>query len=64
MNFKNYWIMRNYERDTCKEYVSDIIMKIYCRSKMRDEYVIPDIMIICDRNQIKKDKYAQLGNVE
>lgn len=22
-----------------------------------DEYVIPDIMIICDRNQIKKDKY-------
>lgn len=23
-----------------------------------DEYVIPDIMIICDRNQIKKDKYC------
>lgn len=22
-----------------------------------DEYVIPDIMLICDRNQIKKDKY-------
>ena len=22
-----------------------------------DEYVIPDVMIICDRNQIKKDKY-------
>ena len=22
-----------------------------------DEYVIPDIMIICDRNQIKRDKY-------
>lgn len=22
-----------------------------------DEYVIPDIMIICDKNQIKKDKY-------
>ncbi len=22
-----------------------------------DEYVIPDIMIICDRNQIKKEKY-------
>lgn len=22
-----------------------------------DEYVIPDIMLICDRNQVKKDKY-------
>lgn len=22
-----------------------------------DEYVIPDVMLICDRNQIKKDKY-------
>lgn len=22
-----------------------------------DEYLIPDIMLICDRNQIKKDKY-------
>lgn len=22
-----------------------------------DEYVIPDVMLICDRNQVKKDKY-------
>lgn len=44
-------------RQQLKDSVCAVAMENLDLHLSDDEYVIPDIMIICDRKQIKKDKY-------
>jgi len=44
-------------RKQLKDSVCAVAMENLDLYLSEDEYVIPDIMLICDRNQVKKDKY-------
>jgi len=44
-------------RQQLKDSVCAVAMENLDLHLSEDEYVIPDLMIMCDRNQIKKDKY-------